>query len=441
MKSLGFVQRHTARTLAAFTLLAAASAHAGYYTWETVTLPASSGAACGDGSPYRIFVNKALFSKKTVVMFEGGGACWSQGVCEGDGGILGASNPNGVAPNYLTSITRAALGYVTPFTSRINPLASISTQSWNIVYVPYCTGDVHVGNKVAVYADKDPSKPRTEYHRGDRNAVATANWLAANMYRPDELLVTGFSAGGTGATAQYATIRNAMNPKKSSLLNDSGPFFNAPRGGNPDTHPSVPLHDKIRDAWGLEASTGIIPRLKTQLAAGGGLNPDNYGTLARGLAKQYPSDRFGYTTFQRDGVYSMFSYAYFYDSIKNAPNEVAKFDVVNNMWMKDVNQWTADMNDLPNVGYYVAYWRGLAAAHTMTVFDFGNTGIEEAGISSVKTFIENTMDRSSAPIKAVERDTQGDYKRGQINLIHRLGEWIRPYISFLAGGLDDPYAK
>ena len=427
--------------LAAAALLCTATAQAGYYTWETVTMPAASGAACGDGSPYRIFVNRALFTKKTVVMFEGGGACWSQGVCEGDGGILGASNPNGVPTNYLTGLTRAFLGYVTPFTSRINPLASVQTQSWNIVYVPYCTGDVHVGNKVAVYSDKNASQPRTEYHRGDRNIIAAANWLAASMYRPDELLVTGFSAGGTGSTAQYATIRNAMNPKKSSLLNDSGPFFNAPRGGNPDTHPSVPLHDKIRDAWGLEASTGIIPRLKTQLAAGGGLNPDNYGTLARGLAKQYPSDRFGYTTFQRDGVYSMFSYAYFYDSIKNAPNEVAKFDVVNNMWMKDVNQWTADMNDLPNVGYYVAYWRGLAAAHTMTVFDFGNTGIEEAGISSVKTFIENTMDRSSAPIKAVERDTQGDYKRGQINLIHRLGEWIRPYISFLAGGLDDPYAK
>ena len=75
--------------LAATALLCTATAQAGYYTWETVTLPAASGAACGDGSPYRIFVNRALFTKKTVVMFEGGGACWSQGVCEGDGGILG----------------------------------------------------------------------------------------------------------------------------------------------------------------------------------------------------------------------------------------------------------------------------------------------------------------------------------------------------------------
>ena len=159
-----------------------------------MTLPAASGAACGDGSPYRIFVNRALFTKKTVVMFEGGGACWSQGVCEGDGGILGASNPNGLPTNYLTGPTRSFLGYVTPFTSRLNPWPACKTQSWNIVYVPYCTGDVHVGNKIAVYNDKNASQPRTEYHRGDRNIVATANWLAANMYRPDELLVTGFSA-------------------------------------------------------------------------------------------------------------------------------------------------------------------------------------------------------------------------------------------------------
>ncbi|HET8869176.1 MAG TPA: pectin acetylesterase-family hydrolase [Aquabacterium sp.] len=421
-------------------LLGAATAHAGYYTWETVTLPASSGAACGDGSPYRIFVNRALFTKKTVVMFEGGGACWSQGVCEGAGGILGASNPSGVPSNYLTSLTRAFLGYVTPFTSRLNPVASVQTQSWNIVYVPYCTGDVHVGNKIAVYSDRDPAHPRTEYHRGDRNIVAAANWLAANMYRPDELLVTGFSAGGTGSTAQYATIRNAMNPKKSSLLNDSGPFFNAPRHGDPSQHPSSPLHDKIRDAWGLEASTGIVPRLKSQMVSGG-LDVDNFGSLTRALAKQFPADRFGYTTFQRDGVYSMFSYSYFYDSIRNAPTDKDRFDVVNTMWMKDVNQWVADMSDLPNVGYYVAYWRGLAASHTMTVMDFGNTGIEEAGLSSVKSFINNTLDRSAPPIKAFERDTQADYKRGQTDFINILGEWVRPYLSFLAGGLDDPYSK
>ena len=46
------------------------------------------------------------------------------------------------------------------------------------------------------------------------------------------------------------------------------------------------------------------------------------------------------------------------------PDDRSKFDVVNGMWMKDVNRWVADMQDLPNVGYYVGYWRGLAASRT-----------------------------------------------------------------------------
>ena len=71
----------------------------------------------------------------------------------------------------------------------------------------------------------------------------------------------------------------------------------------------------------------------------------------------------------------------------------------------------------------------------------GNTGIEEAGLSSVKSFINNTLDRSAAPIKAFEHDTTGDYKRGKTDFVNILGEWVRPYLSFLAGGLDDPYAK
>ena len=68
------------------------AASAAYFKWEAVELPASSGAACGDGSPYRFFVNKTPFSTKTVVVFEGGGACWDQNACAGKGeGALGLS--------------------------------------------------------------------------------------------------------------------------------------------------------------------------------------------------------------------------------------------------------------------------------------------------------------------------------------------------------------
>ena len=125
------------------------------------------------------------------------------------------------------------------------------------------------------------------------------------------------------------------------------------------------MHGKIRDAWGLEAQQHRA-RLKTQLVSGG-LNTDNFGSLTRALAQQYPATA-GYTTFQRDGC-TPCSYSHFNDGIRNAPNDKARFDVVNGMWMKDVNQWTTDMKDLPN-----GLLRGLARSgrhvDTMTVMDF-----------------------------------------------------------------------
>jgi len=165
-------------------LLCSLAAQAAYFKWETIQLPASSGASCGNGSPYRFFVNRTPFSTKTVVMFEGGGACWEKGTCENKAGtLLNAVNPDGIPSNYMSDFNRQAhLGLVTPFTARIHPLTSVQTQSWNIVYATYCTGDVHAGNKVTTYSDEAGST--AWYHRGAVNAKAITNWMAANMRKP-----------------------------------------------------------------------------------------------------------------------------------------------------------------------------------------------------------------------------------------------------------------
>ena len=43
--------------------------------WEAIEAPAESGASCGNGTPYRFFVNRttnAANMAKTVIVFEGG---------------------------------------------------------------------------------------------------------------------------------------------------------------------------------------------------------------------------------------------------------------------------------------------------------------------------------------------------------------------------------
>ena len=56
-----------------------------YYKWTPVTLPVASGASCGNGTPARVFVNRTPMTTKTLVYFEGGGACWNQNSCLGKG--------------------------------------------------------------------------------------------------------------------------------------------------------------------------------------------------------------------------------------------------------------------------------------------------------------------------------------------------------------------
>ncbi|RZI81674.1 MAG: hypothetical protein EOP38_18500 [Rubrivivax sp.] len=373
-----------------------------YYKWETVDFPASTGASCGNGTPYRVFVNRTPKTSKTVVMFEGGGACWAKGACQGEGGLLGASNPNGVKANYMSSLTMAAFGLVTPFTSRNHPFNKIQTQDWNIVYVPYCTGDVHTGNKIASYPDADPTKPAlTYYHRGARNGEALAQWLAKTIPSPDHLLVTGFSAGGAGATGQYGILRDLVKPKLSSMLADSGPLFQAQRNGIVPTA-SLPLHNKIREAWGLDGPDGLVTKLVNRYPGFGDTN--NLGSLTTALAQVYTKDRIGYATFQQDTIYSAFSYTDFYPEIAAAKAGDERNKLLLAKWQPEVRAWTDAMKPYPNIGYYVPYGRNLIGSHCLTIVGFGNTGIKEANLASVEVFLDNLISREGTVIKAFEGD-------------------------------------
>ncbi len=373
-----------------------------YYKWEAVELPASSGASCGNGTPYRVFVNRTPLTSKTVVMFEGGGACWAKGSCLGEGGLLAASNPNGVKANYMSSLTMAAFGQITPFTARTHLFEKIQTQSWNIVYVPYCTGDVHTGNKVALYPDADPTKAAlTYYHRGGPNGEALAKWLAKTIPSPAHLLVTGFSAGGAGATANYGVLRDAVKPKLSSLLADSGPLMQAQRNGIVATA-SLPLHNKIRTAWGLDGPDGMVTKMVARYPGYGDAN--NLGSMTTAIAQVYKQDRIGYATFQQDTIYSDFSYRDFYPEIAAAATSDERNKMLLAKWQPEVRAWTNAMKPFANVGYYVPYGRNFIGSHCLSIVGFDGTAIKEAGLSSFEVFLDNIISREGPVIKAFEGD-------------------------------------
>jgi hypothetical protein len=392
---------------AAVLALAAPLASAGYFQWDVVELPAASGAACGNGTPYRFFVNRNPFTKNMAIVYEGGGACWDQQACEGQG-ALSASNPNGIPANYMSQFNTAAYGLVTPFSSRVDPFQGVRTQGWNLVYLPYCTGDVHTGNKLAVYADSNPAAPRVQYHRGQRNIAAAAQWLRSNLGRPAQLLSTGFSAGGVGSTATYALMRDTLSPTgRASLLADSGPLMPAPRSGTVAQYPSLLLHNRIRSAWGLDEPQGLVAQYATQLPA---FDPNDLGTVSPALAQKYPQDRFGYLVFNADLNFSAFSYAKFYPDIATAPDDATRAQRLLARWNPDVAQWTARLATQPNVAWHVPYYRNFNQSHCLTIVDFSGTGIEEKGIADLTPFIDNTLDRGT-PMRNTETDWVSDLSR------------------------------
>jgi hypothetical protein len=401
----------------------AAAAHAGYLKWEMVELPAASGATCGNGTPYRFFVNRTPFTSKTVVMFEGGGACWDQGACKG-GTLLDAVNPDGIPANYMTDFDRQAhWGLVTPFTARVHPLQAVQTQSWNIVYLTYCTGDVHTGNKTALYDNVDPANPMVYMHKGAVNAQAVAKWMANNgLKNPAHLLLTGFSAGGVGSSALYPAFRETLQPKKMALMADSGPLFNVPRTATPQQAPSVLLHNKIRDVWGLDGANGLVTQLITKYPGAG--SADNLGSITAGLGKIFPNDRIGYTMFQEDTNFSAFSYQKFYPEIANAPTNEERLKLLNVKWRQEITPWLADMKPHSNIGYYIPNKRDINGSHCTTIVTFGGTSIVEKKLKSVGEFLDNLLDGKGAVMRAYEENPTTQ----RVLLSDMFADWIAPLI-------------
>ena len=277
------------------------------YNWEKVALP---GTKCGNGSQYKFFVSKSpVATQNLLFFFEGGGACWDYDTCSGRAGVIGAANPNGITDDYMAQFTAK---YVSPIVNGADPglpfrsRRDLVTKNWNIVYMPYCTGDVHVGNNAVTYLDATGAQPPLNWsHSGYTNTLAAINYAKGRFPNVQKLLVTGYSAGGTATSAAYYFARKALNPAKGYFVNDSGPIYLAPNVNDR----SRKLHDKIRQSWKLDSVFSQFPA---------SFDKNNLGTINRMLAMEFPNDQLAYTGYTLDYNYSRFSYERFYSPMSEA---------------------------------------------------------------------------------------------------------------------------
>ena len=351
-----------------------------YREWVPVEPP---GAVCGNGSQYKFFVNYSDTSNDLVVAFEPGGACWDYESCTGQAGIRGAANVDGIPEHHMD-----VQGRIVPFFQR--EYDDNVTRDWNMVYVPYCTGDVHTGNAVVTYEDPEGvGEPVEFHHTGHANTMAVIDWMAETFTEVPHMLVNGCSAGGAGSTINYYFLRHGMpGVDKAYLLADSGPIF-------PSDGFSGPLHEKVYDAWNVESILGDLPA---------GFDKDNFGSVNTAIADAFPDDRLAVTFFRRDYNYSLYSYERFYDL--PPPDDPAFKEAIMEMWWADTQALMDVFDSRSNLAYYIPYWRALADSHCSTVISFAGSEIQELDMT-MYDFVADLLD-DEAPLESYLESEQPD---------------------------------
>jgi hypothetical protein len=165
---------------------------------------------CSDGSNFS-FWSRNADPTKVVLYFQGGGACWDSYSCQTEGGTYKTNTGEWDNPTSL-STNLSDTGGIFNFYNQDNPLAD-----WSFVFVPYCTGDLHLGDMLGEYSDNDLN------HSGHTNAQTAYSHVLENFPNTDRMLVTGSSAGSI-PTSFYAALVSEDYPdaEVSAFIDASG---------------------------------------------------------------------------------------------------------------------------------------------------------------------------------------------------------------------------
>lgn len=186
--------------------------------------PSCSAKPGTESSDFKFFVKKGN-TDKLLVLFSGGGACWSGQNCSPGDGSSGLRLDG--RTSYVDEIYKHMNG-VLHFTSageygmldhddEENPI-----RDWNAVWIFSCDGSVFWGSNDQEYTDPFyGGKTATIRHRGFDNAMAVLAYLQKNFPDQKQILVSGQSAGGYGSAMLFPYFREAYPEARADLLVDS----------------------------------------------------------------------------------------------------------------------------------------------------------------------------------------------------------------------------
>lgn len=171
-------------------------------TGATSYLGRSYTPVCMNGSPYHFFAKRGTVNK-LVVYYQGGGACWdsltcSVPVCDNSVNPNGGDNPNNASSGFFD------------LDNPNNPF-----KDWHIIGVSYCSCDVHFGDSAQDYP------PHVE-HRGYANSRVAEKWAREHFVNPEQVFVTGSSAGAYGAWFNAPLHHEVWPASHFDVLADAG---------------------------------------------------------------------------------------------------------------------------------------------------------------------------------------------------------------------------
>ena len=325
---------------------------------------------CIYGQPYSFFVKRGSVNK-VVMYYEGGGACWDPTTCGAPTCTANIdANPNAGAPGFAD------------LTNLNNPF-----RDWNIVFVSYCSCDIHFGEN-----DMQYTPALLIHHRGYDNAKVAEKWAREHFVDPDVVFVTGSSAGAYGAWFHAPLLHSVWPASQFHVLADAGngvvteSFLNTYFGN-----------------WNFKANLpNSIPGVQTALANG------SITDYTKAVASFFPATTWAHYATAYDGGSG--GQTGFYNIMLNNNNLIGAVDwwtgscQFNQVMTQQVKDTATALAATNNYRYYI----GTGSRHTMwgsdkvytdttgdvpTILDWVNATLlstPPAGVSSAWTNVECT---------------------------------------------------
>jgi hypothetical protein len=254
------------------------------WTWHDV-----EGSVCRDGSPTGIGL-RVQDPKRLAIYLNGGGACFNDLTC--------ASNPSSFNEDDLFDLEDSQFG-IFDFSRPENPI-----RDWSVMFVPYCTGDVHLGTRyqgVALGVDEPQA------FVGSYNFEKALTFIKPyfDQNEVEEILLFGSSAGGYAVYTHFMKVKRFFPNAKLTVIDDSGPIFEDLQAFSPC------LQIGFAAIYGLQPPQGFFDANT--------LNDGILSHIYRYSSDRFPDVNFGFISSLEDRTMRYFL-SFGYDNCNGAPN-------------------------------------------------------------------------------------------------------------------------